>query len=64
MCMDLCDLRAYKGDIIKHIIPLKERVNPFREKQRIINPNLVPIVQKELQKMLEARIIAPTRHSY
>ena len=25
------DLKAYKGDIIQHTIPLKESANPFRQ---------------------------------
>ena len=50
----------------KHTIPLTEEakeVKPFWQKLRQINPKLAPIVQKELQKMLAAGIIAPTRHS-
>jgi hypothetical protein len=27
------DLKAYKGDIIQHAIPLKEGAKPFRQKQ-------------------------------
>jgi hypothetical protein len=56
-------LKAYKGDIIQHTIPLKEGVQPFRQKQRNINPKLAPLIQKELQNMLDAKIIAPIRHS-
>jgi hypothetical protein len=57
------DLKAYKGDIIQHAIPLKERVKPFRLKQRNNNPKLAPLIQKELQKMVDAKIIAPIRYS-
>lgn len=41
---------------------MKEGAKPFR-KRRSINPKLAPIIQKELQKMLEAKIIDPTRQS-
>lgn len=61
--MELYDLEAYKSDIIQHTIPLKEGSKPFRQKQRHMNPRLASIIQKGLQKMLEAKIIAPTRHS-
>ena len=36
---------------------------PFRQKIRQINTKLASMVKKELEKMLAARIIAPTRHS-
>jgi hypothetical protein len=57
------ELKAYREDVIQHTIPLKEDTKPFRQKLRKINPKLAPLVQKELQKMLAAGIIAPTRHS-
>jgi hypothetical protein len=57
------ELKAYREDVIQHTIPLKEDTKPFRQKLRQINPKLAPLVQKELQKMLAAGIIAPTRHS-
>jgi hypothetical protein len=34
-----------------------------RKKLRKINPKLLPLVQKELENMLAAKIIDPTRHS-
>jgi hypothetical protein len=57
------ELKAYHEDVIQHTIPLKEDTKPFRQKLTQINPKLAPMVQKELQKMLAAGIIAPTRHS-
>jgi ribonuclease HI len=57
------ELKVYREDVIQHVIPLKEETKPFRQKLRQINPKLAPLVQQELQKMLKAGIIAPTRHS-
>jgi hypothetical protein len=57
------ELKVYREDVIQHVIPLKEETKPFRQKLRQINPKLAPLVQQELQKMLEAGIIAQTRHS-
>ena len=57
------ELKAYRKDVIQHTIPLKEDVKPFRQKLKQINPKLAPMIQKELQKMVAAGIIAPTRHS-
>jgi len=36
------DMKAYKGDIIQHSIPLKEGAKPFRQNLRHINPKLPP----------------------
>jgi hypothetical protein len=57
------ELKVYREDVIQHVIPLKEETKPFRQKLRQMNPKLAPLVQQELQKMLEAGIIAQTRHS-
>jgi hypothetical protein len=57
------ELKVYREDVIRHVIPLKEATKPFRQKLRQLNPKLAPLVQKELQKMLEAGIIAQTRHA-
>jgi hypothetical protein len=52
------DLKVYRGDIIQHTIPLKEDAKPFCQKLRQIYPKLAPLIQKELQKLLEAKIMA------
>ena len=60
------ELKACREDVFQHTIPLKpemQNVKPFRQKLRQINPKLAPIVKQELEKMLAAGIIAPTRHS-
>jgi hypothetical protein len=57
------ELKFYREDVIQHVIPLKEGTKPFRQKLRQLNPKLAPLVQQELQKMLEAGIIQQTRHS-
>jgi hypothetical protein len=46
---DICawthdDIKAYKGDIIQHIIPLKKSAKPFKQKLRKINPKLAPLI--------------------
>jgi hypothetical protein len=55
-------LKAYRGDIIQHAIPLVG-AKPFQKKLRHINPKLANQIQKELQKMVDAGIIAPIRYS-
>ena len=57
------ELKAYQDYVFQHTIPLRPDSKPFRQKLRRINPKLAHMVQQELQKMLAASIIAPTRHS-
>jgi hypothetical protein len=57
------DLKAYRGDVIQHAIPLVEGAKPFRQKIRHINPKMARQVQRELQKMVDDGIITPIRYS-
>ena len=57
------ELKAYRGDVIQHAIPLTEGAKPFQQKLRHINPKLASQIQKELQKMVDDGIIAPIRYS-
>jgi hypothetical protein len=47
------DLRTYYTSIIEHKIPLKEEVNPFRQKLRQINPMMLPTMEKEVKNILD-----------
>jgi hypothetical protein len=51
------DLKAYDTSIIQHGIPIKEDQKPFRQKLRRINPKLLPLIEKEIKKMYNAKII-------
>jgi ribonuclease HI len=57
------DLKTYDTSVIEHKIPLKEEARPFRQKLRQINPMLLPVMEKEVKKLLDARIIVPLRYS-
>ena len=57
------DLKTYDMIIIQHIIPLKEDAKPFQQKLRKMHPSLEPLVKKELNKLLVAKIIFPVRHT-
>jgi hypothetical protein len=48
---------------MEHKIPLKQGVKPFRQKLRQINPILLPVIEKEVKKLLDAKIIIPLRYS-
>ena len=56
-------LKTYDTGIIQHKVPLKPNVKPFRQKLRRINPDLFHVIEKEVKKILDAKIIVPLRYS-
>jgi hypothetical protein len=56
------DLRTYATTFIEHKIPLKEEAKTFRKKLRQINPMMLPIMEREVKKLLDAQIIVPLRY--
>jgi hypothetical protein len=56
------DLQTYDTSIIEQKIPLKDDTKPFRKKLRQINPMLLPIMEKEVKKLLDAKIIISLRY--
>jgi hypothetical protein len=56
------DLKTYDTSVIEHKIPLKEEARPFRQKLRQINHMLLPIMEKEVKKLLDVQIIVPLRY--
>ena len=57
------DLKYYHTSIIQHRILIKEDQKPFRKKLRRINPKLLPLIEKEIKNMYDAKIIVPLRFS-
>jgi hypothetical protein len=57
------DLKSYDTSIIQHKILIKEDHKPFRKKLRRNNPNLLPLIEKEIKNMYDAKIIVPLRFS-
>ena len=53
------DLKTYDKNIIQHKIPLEKDTIPFKKKLRPINPLLLPLIEKEIKKLLAAKIIVP-----
>eukprot|EP00253_Pinus_taeda_P002724 PITA_02724 len=47
----------------EHKIPLKEGIKPLKQKLRQIKPLLLPLVKKEIKKLLNAKIIVPLKYS-
>eukprot|EP00253_Pinus_taeda_P025553 PITA_25553 len=56
---DYSDLRTYDTSIIQHTIPIKPNQNPFRQKLRRINPKLLPLIEKEVNRLYKSGIIVP-----
>jgi hypothetical protein len=57
------DMKVYDKGIIQHTIPIKEDQKPFRQKLRRINPLLLPLIEKEVRKLFDAKIIVSLRFS-
>ena len=57
------DLKTYDAKIIQHIIPLMKDAKPVQKKLRKMHPSLEPLVKKELNKLLAAKIIFPVQHT-
>ena len=57
------DLKVYDTYAIQHTIPIKEDDKPFRKKLRRINPLLLPLIEREVKNIFEAKIIIALRHS-
>jgi hypothetical protein len=57
------DLKTFDPNIIQHVIPMKPQTSPFRQKLRKMHPKLEPTVKKELNKLLNAKIILPVSNT-
>ena len=57
------DLKEYDTSIIQHTIPIKPGEKPFRQKLKRIDPKLLPIIEKEIKKLFDAKIIVTLRFS-
>ena len=51
------DLKVYDTKMIQHVIPLKEDQKPFEQNLRWINPLLLLLIEKEVRKLFNAKII-------
>jgi len=46
------------------VIPLEKEAKPYQQKLCKMHPSLEPLVKKELNKMLDAKIIFPVKHTH
>ena len=57
------DLKTYDTNIIQHVIPIRSGIKPYQQPLRKMHPKLEPLIQNEVKKLLDARIIFKVRHS-
>ena len=57
------DLKVYDLDVIQHTILVQKNAKPFMQKLRRMNPLLLPLIQKEVKKLFDAKIIVSLRLS-
>ena len=57
------DLKNFYPSIIHHNIPLNPDINPYQQKLKKMHRILDPSIKKELDKLLNARIVFPVRHT-
>ena len=53
----------YDTKSIQHVIPIKVGVKPYQHPLRKMHPNIEPLIQSEVKKLLDAKIIFKVRHS-
>ncbi len=56
-------LKVYDTSIIRHTIPIKKGRVPFKQKLRRMNPMVLPLIEKEVKKLFDAKIIVSLRFS-
>ena len=57
------DLKFYDPGVIQHTIPVQKNAKPFKQKLRRMNPLLLPLIEKEVKKLFDAKIIVSLRFS-
>ena len=51
------DLKVYNTNVIQHMILVRENEKHFKQKLRRMNPLLFPLIEKEIRKLFEEKII-------
>ena len=54
------DLKVYDTTLIQHTVTVfKENEKPFKQKLRRVNPLLLPLIEKEIKKLFDAKLLFP-----
>ena len=57
------DMNNYDTRIIQHVIPIKTGAKLFQQQLRKMHLKLEPLIQNEVKKLLDAKIIFKVQHS-
>ena len=57
------DLKVYDPGVFQHTILIQKNAKPFKQKLRRMNPLLLPLIEKEVRKLFDAKIIVSLRFS-
>ena len=57
------DLKTYDTIIIQYVILMESNAKPYHQQLRNMHPKLEPSVKKELNKLLDAKIVFLVRYS-
>ena len=57
------ELKTYDMKIIQHVIPIKAGIKRYQQPLRKMHPKLEPLIQSEVKKLLDAKIIFKVKHS-
>ena len=57
------ELKTYDTNIIQHVILIRAGVKPYQHPLRKMHPKLEPLIQSEVKKLLDAKIILKVKHS-
>ena len=56
-------IKTYDTNIIQHVIQIKGGIKPYQQALRKMHPKLEPLIQSEVKKLLDAKIIFKVKHS-
>ena len=56
------DLKGFDPKLAQHTIEMEPIAKPVCQKKRPINPKLEPLMQKEVFRLIESKIIFPIKH--
>jgi hypothetical protein len=55
-------LTSMTTNLNQHKIPLKHGIKPFKQNLRQIKPILLPVIENEVKKLLDEKIIVPLKY--
>ena len=57
------EIKTYDTNIIQHVTLIKAGFKPYQQPLRKMHPKLEPLIQSEVKKLLDAKIIFKVRYS-